>query len=95
MVFKARDEGYFKSLEDFCERVDRGALNKRVLESLIKAGAFDTVKKNCAVAEWRARAFAASSALTRLRSSSRTYMRPFGSWSRYRFSVMSTEIATT
>ncbi|HEU5099882.1 MAG TPA: DNA polymerase III subunit alpha, partial [Roseiflexaceae bacterium] len=42
MVFKAREEGGpFKSLEEFCERVDRAALNKRVLESLIKCGALD------------------------------------------------------
>jgi DNA polymerase-3 subunit alpha len=41
MVFKAREEGFFKSLEDFCERVDRAALNKRVLESLTKCGAMD------------------------------------------------------
>ncbi len=42
VVFKAREEGGpFKSLEEFCERVDRSALNKRVLESLIKCGAMD------------------------------------------------------
>ncbi|HEU4390349.1 MAG TPA: DNA polymerase III subunit alpha, partial [Blastocatellia bacterium] len=33
--------GPFKSLFDFTERVDSRAVNKRVLESLIKAGAFD------------------------------------------------------
>ena len=33
----------FKSLFDFCERVDLRTVNKRVVESLIKAGAFDTV----------------------------------------------------
>ena len=33
----------FKSLFDFCERVDSRTVNKRVIESLIKAGAFDTV----------------------------------------------------
>jgi DNA polymerase-3 subunit alpha len=44
MILKAREEGgYFRSLEDFCDRVDRSALNKRVLESLIKCGAFDTL----------------------------------------------------
>jgi DNA polymerase III alpha subunit len=31
----------FKSLDDFCRRVDMTALNKRALESLIKVGAFD------------------------------------------------------
>ncbi|PYS53768.1 MAG: DNA polymerase III subunit alpha [Acidobacteria bacterium] len=33
----------FKSLFDFCERVDLRTVNKRVLESLIKAGALDSV----------------------------------------------------
>jgi DNA polymerase-3 subunit alpha len=33
----------FKSLFDFCERVDLRCVNKRVVESLIKAGAFDSV----------------------------------------------------
>jgi DNA polymerase-3 subunit alpha len=33
--------GSFKSLEDFCDRVDLRQVNKRALECLIKAGAFD------------------------------------------------------
>ncbi|MCL6471768.1 MAG: DNA polymerase III subunit alpha [Firmicutes bacterium] len=36
--------GPFKSIYDFCKRVDMGALNKRTIESLIKAGAFDSCK---------------------------------------------------
>ncbi len=34
--------GMFKSLEDFCERVDLRLVNKKVLESLIKCGAMDS-----------------------------------------------------
>ncbi|MFH1542408.1 MAG: DNA polymerase III subunit alpha, partial [bacterium] len=34
--------GHFKSLEDFCERVDSRGTNKKVIESLIKCGAFDS-----------------------------------------------------
>jgi DNA polymerase-3 subunit alpha len=34
-------DGPFTSLFDFCVRVDRTRLNKRCLEALIKAGAFD------------------------------------------------------
>jgi DNA polymerase III subunit alpha len=34
--------GPFHSLFDFCERVDLGMVNKRTLEGLIKAGAFDS-----------------------------------------------------
>jgi DNA polymerase-3 subunit alpha len=40
----ARSEGGpFRSLFDFCARVDRARINKRVVEALIKAGAFDTL----------------------------------------------------
>ena len=40
------DRGPFKSLFDFCVRVDRSKLNKRTLEALIKAGAFDSIEMN-------------------------------------------------
>ncbi len=41
-IIAARDEGGpFKSIFDFCNRCDRGRINKRVVEALIKAGAFD------------------------------------------------------
>jgi len=43
-IVKARTEGGpFKSLFDFCARVDRQRINKRVVEALIKAGAFDAL----------------------------------------------------
>src|SRR5438046_1688364 len=35
--------GVFASLEDFCARVDLRLVNRRVLEPLIKAGAFDSL----------------------------------------------------
>ena len=37
------DGGPFVSFFDYCERVDPQALNKRTIESLIKAGAFDSL----------------------------------------------------
>jgi DNA polymerase-3 subunit alpha len=43
-ISAARAEGgAFKSLYDFCERVDLGAVNKRMIESLVKAGALDSL----------------------------------------------------
>lgn len=42
-ILAARAGGPFRSLWDFCERVDLRKVNKRVIESLIKAGAFDSV----------------------------------------------------
>jgi len=38
-----KEGGPFKSLYDFCERVDIGAMNRRVIENLIKAGAMDSL----------------------------------------------------
>lgn len=36
-----KEQGQFHSLSDFCQKVDSRKVNKKVLESLIKAGAFD------------------------------------------------------
>ncbi|HET9783826.1 MAG TPA: DNA polymerase III subunit alpha [Terriglobales bacterium] len=41
-LLEAREAGPFRDLDDFCHRVSGKALNKRVLESLIKAGALDS-----------------------------------------------------
>lgn len=40
-IIENRKDGIFKSLFDFCERVNLRAVNRKVIESLIKAGAFD------------------------------------------------------
>jgi DNA polymerase III subunit alpha len=41
----ARQEvGQFRSIYQFCEKVDLGAVNKRMIESLIKAGAMDDLE---------------------------------------------------
>jgi len=40
-IKKAREDGPFASLWDFCERVDHRAANKKTIEALIKSGAFD------------------------------------------------------
>ncbi|MEJ8835719.1 DNA polymerase III subunit alpha [Ramlibacter sp. AN1133] len=46
-IVAARQEGgAFKSIYDFCCRVDRSRINKRTVEALIKAGAFDTLQLN-------------------------------------------------
>ena len=44
-IMKAREEagGRFKSFWEFCEKVDLRVMNKRVIESLIKAGALDSL----------------------------------------------------
>src|ERR1051325_7002250 len=45
-VIEARTSGLFKSFYDFTERVGQGAINKRVLESLVCAGAFDSLNND-------------------------------------------------
>ncbi len=43
-ILKARSEkGPFRTLDDFCARVDLRLVNRRVVESLLKAGAFDSL----------------------------------------------------
>lgn len=44
-ILEARKEGKFTSLFDFCQRVDLRIINRKVIESLIKAGAFDSFEK--------------------------------------------------
>jgi len=40
-IVQARERSPFRDLFDFCRRVDKRIVNRRTLESLIKAGAFD------------------------------------------------------
>lgn len=44
-ILSGRDDGKgpFKDLFDFCARVDRRAVNRRVVEALVRAGALDSV----------------------------------------------------
>ncbi|MEO1669707.1 MAG: OB-fold nucleic acid binding domain-containing protein [Cyanobacteria bacterium J06631_2] len=46
-ILSARSEdGEFKSLADFCERVELRTVNRRALETLIYCGAFDLIQPN-------------------------------------------------
>lgn len=47
VILAAREqEGLFKDLFDFCRRLDLRKVNRRVIESLIRAGAFDKLEPN-------------------------------------------------
>ena len=47
LIIAAREEnGPFKNLFDFCNRLDLRKVNRRVIESLIRAGAFDKLEAN-------------------------------------------------
>jgi DNA polymerase-3 subunit alpha len=46
-ILEAREKGDdFKSLADFCDRVDLRSVNRRALEALINCGAFDKLNNN-------------------------------------------------
>ncbi len=51
-IAEREKNGPFESLEDFCARLDSRAVNKKLVESLVKCGAFDSFDEN------RARVFA-------------------------------------
>jgi DNA polymerase-3 subunit alpha len=57
LLVEARGDKAFTSLADFAARVNPRAINKRVVESLAAAGAFDTIDSN------RARVFAGADAI--------------------------------
>lgn len=46
LILERQKNGDFKSLQDFCERVEGRELNKKALENMIKAGAFDGLGLN-------------------------------------------------
>ena len=46
IIAAREDGGLFTSLFDFCARVDRSKINKRAMDALIKAGAFDSLHLN-------------------------------------------------
>ncbi len=45
-LVKERAKGPFKNLMDFANRIDGGVINKRLLENLVRAGAFDSLHAN-------------------------------------------------
>lgn len=46
VVLEREENGTFKDLEDFIQRLSSKEVNKRTIESFIKAGAFDSLKGN-------------------------------------------------
>ena len=46
VVDERRKNGLFSDLFDFCRRIDKRLVNRRVIESLIRAGAFDALCPN-------------------------------------------------
>ncbi len=68
-----KQHGAFKSLEDFCGRLDSRKINKKVVESLVKCGAFDwTQMERAALAADVDNALAASASSQRDKASGQT-----------------------
>jgi DNA polymerase III subunit alpha len=44
-IVAARTDGPFRDLFDFCRRVDKRMVNRRAIEALVRAGAFDAVDR--------------------------------------------------
>jgi DNA polymerase III subunit alpha len=58
-IIEARANRRFTSVLDFAERLEQGTVNRKAFESLITAGAFDSLKPSeTNVNSWRARLFA-------------------------------------
>ncbi|MGA7986305.1 MAG: DNA polymerase III subunit alpha [Burkholderiales bacterium] len=45
-IVEARKSGPFLDLFDFCRRVDKRVVNRRAIEALVRAGAFDSMEPN-------------------------------------------------
>jgi DNA polymerase-3 subunit alpha len=46
-IMRAREEGGpFRDLFEFCERIDKRVVNRRVVEALVRAGAFDCINRD-------------------------------------------------
>ena len=46
VILRAREAEPFRDLFDFCRRIDKRVVNRRVIEALIRAGAFDSLDDN-------------------------------------------------
>ncbi|MBL7126031.1 MAG: DNA polymerase III subunit alpha [Dehalococcoidales bacterium] len=74
MVTERDKNGEFKSIEDLCRRCDLRGINRRVVESLIKAGAFDSLGSRAALLSNVNRIIALAQREQRLRESGQSTM---------------------
>ncbi len=74
LVEERKKNGPYESIDDFCRRADVSALNRRTLESLVKAGAFDSLGPRGALLNAVDQIIAAAQLETRTRNSGQTSM---------------------
>ncbi len=72
LVAERLENGPFESIDDFCRRADVSGLNRRTLESLAKAGAFDSLGSRGAVLTALDQIMATAQLETRTRNSGQT-----------------------
>ena len=74
IVAERKQNGPFQSIDEFCQRADVSGLNRRTLESLVKAGAFDSLGPRGAILAGLEQIIASAQLATRMRSSGQTSM---------------------
>jgi DNA polymerase-3 subunit alpha len=74
IIAERNKNGLFKSIEDFCRRLDPQSSNRRVLESLIKAGALDCLGNRGALLNSLERLLSMAQTEVKLRSSGQSTM---------------------
>ncbi len=74
IIEERKERGNFKDIFDFCSRLDSKAVNKRVLESLIKCGAMDSFGRRSQMVAVLPKAMEFSLRLAREKSSSQISM---------------------
>ena len=74
VVEERKENGIFKSIDEFCQRADVTSLNRRTLESLAKAGAFDSLGPRGAILANLEQIIASAQLATRTRNSGQTSM---------------------
>jgi DNA polymerase III subunit alpha len=74
LVAERKKNGPFKSIEDLCRRADPQSTNRRVLESLVKAGALDCLGSRGAMLNSIERILALAQAEQKLKSSGQATM---------------------
>ena len=72
LVEERKENGPYKSIDDFCRRADSRGLNRRTMEALAKAGAFDTLAPRGAVVDAVDQIVATSQLEARRRDSGQT-----------------------
>ncbi len=74
IISERNKNGEFKSIEDLCRRSDLQSVNRRVMESLIKAGAFDELENRGTLLNSVARILSLAQREQRLRETGQTTM---------------------